>query len=294
MQPNPKPLMRPDGSFDVVRLGVQKSWGRDLYHWLLTIRWLAFLSLLTAGYLLLNLVFALLYGLEPQGVQNIQRDFWDHFFFSVQTMSTVGYGFMYPVSVYSQSLMVLQSLVGFLYTAVSTGLIFAKFSRLQARVLFSENTLIHPYEGQQVLTFRAANLRNAHIVDATLKLSLAINEVSQEGMSHRRIYDLKLVRDTSPLFALVWNVYHPLTHDSPLWQHDLESLKAGSAALLLTFSGVDDRLGQVLHTRHAYNWDQLRFQQRFVDIISQNDGQRIIDYRKFHLYEPVVQQGPAV
>lgn len=274
--------MQPDGSFDIVRIGMPASWSRDLYHFLLTSRWRTFFVVLIFVYLCSNLIFAGLYALDAAGVSNA-RSFWDLYFFAVQTMSTVGYGAMVPQSPWAHAVMVLQSVYGFVLTAISTGLVFAKFSRVRARVLFSREALIHIQDGRPVLTFRAANQRSSHILDATLSLTLVRDEISLEGQRLRRFYTLPLLRDASPLFALVWNIYHVIDENSPLWGATQASLQEGYASLLITFHGIDDGLSQSLHTRHAYNFGDIRFGRRFCDIIGQSpDGRRSIDYTRFH------------
>lgn len=274
-------LMRQDGSFDIDRIGLKTSWQRDLYHFLLSSRWAVFLLLLIGTYLLSNLLFSLLYALDAAHISHAEN-FIQIFFFSIQTMSTVGYGTMAPESFYTQVIMTLQLVFSFVFTAISTGMVFAKFSQVRARVLFSDRALIHLYEGKPVLTFRCANERSSQIIDATLRLTLARDEIGESGRS-RRFYTLSLLRDSSPLFALVWNVYHVIDEASPLWGATPEQLKANHSALLITFNGMDEVLAQQMHTRYAYNSDEILFGERFEDIIGDHpDGRRFIDYRGFH------------
>ncbi|HEY9842210.1 MAG: ion channel [Candidatus Sericytochromatia bacterium] len=275
-------LMKPDGSFNIDRLGLRPSYSRDLYHFLLTSSWPVFLSLLIGVYLLSNLVFALCYSLDPAGISHT-GSFADIFFFAVQTMSTVGYGAMAPQSIFAHLVMVVQLVYGFVLTAISTGLVFAKFSRVRARVLFSSQALIHRFQDVTVLTFRAANQRSSQILDATVRLTLARDEIGIDGQRMRRFYTLRLLRDSSPLFALVWNVYHVIDEQSPLWGLDAADLQGNFSTLLITFSGMDDALSQPMHTRHAYNPSEILFKRRFQDIIGQNpDGRRYVNYLLFH------------
>jgi len=280
-----KPIhIRPNGSFNVQRHGMRKSFGRDLYHFFISCRWWLFLVLLIGLYMLLNLCFAGLYALDPVGISQAQPgSLKDAFFFSVQTMSTVGYGSMSPVTTYAHTLMVVQSVVSYLFTALSTGLVFAKFAKVRAQVLFSQKALIQPYNGKPALTFRAANERSSQIVEATVKVFFSRNEFSQEGVRERRIYDLSLLRDSTPLFSLVWNVYHPIEPGTPLYGETEASLIAGQCTLMITFTGIDDVLGQTVHSRYAYNAHEILFNHRFVDIIDIDDeGVRSVNYLHFH------------
>lgn len=282
--------IRPDGSFNLERIGLKRTPGGDLYHFLLVSSWPQCLGLLIGTYLVSNLIFAVIYGFDPQGISNLEpANLWGRFFFSIQTMSTVGYGGMAPYSGFAHSIMVIQSLYGFLLTAVSTGLIFAKFSKVSARVLYSKNILMHRLGSENVLTFRAANERSVNIVDARVKLVLAQDEVTAEGQAFRRIYDLELKRKTSPLFALLWNVYHVITPESPLFGCTPEELASKNIVLMISLQGVDDALGQLTHSRHAYQWNDIVFNQRFVDVIgAQPNGKRFVDYRTFHDFtEPI-------
>ena len=260
-----------------------KSPLKDAYHQLLSMSWPAFLTLLVGVYLGISFVFALLYAMIPGGISNSSGTLDECFFFAIQTMSTVGYGGLAPQTPAAHWLMVTQSIIGFLLTAVSTGLMFAKFSRVQAEVLFSHPALIHIYDGQPVLTFRAANKRNTQIVDAQLNVTLAYNDTTREGIPVRRLYDLELQRQRSPLFSLVWNVYHDITPESPLYGLNKKDLVDRNVSILVTLYGIDDSLGTILHTRHAYDAEQIFFHQRFANIIElKPNGERIIDYQYFH------------
>jgi len=276
--------INPDGSFNVDRRGIHASLRHDLYHFLQAASWARLIALLSLLYILANLVFALLYLPGLAGLANARSgSFADAFFFSVQTMSTVGYGYLAPQSLYINLIMVIESVFGFLLTAVATGLIFAKFSRVRARVLFSQVAVIHTLNGKKVLSFRAANQRHAEIVDASIKVALTRDEQTAEGYFLRRFYDLKLERDTSPLFALVWNIYHVIDESSPLFGKNAEDIQNEASVLLVSFSGIDDHLVQTLHTRHAYNSGDIHFGRRLTDIIGwSEEGRRFVDYRRFH------------
>lgn len=275
--------LRREGYFIVDRYGLRTGPMKDIYHQILSLSWRWFLVLLIGVYLGINFIFALLYHFMPGGVSSTSGTLLDHFFFAVETMSTVGYGGMAPQTLAAHLIMVIQSIIGFLLTAVSTGLMFAKFSRVKAEVLFSRHALIHLFNGKPVLTFRAANKRNSQIVDAQINVTLVYDEVTKEGLFMRRLQDLKLTRQRTPLFALVWNVYHEIDSDSPLYGLSPQDLLDKKMSLMITFYGIDDSLGQGLHTRQAYSSKDFLFYERFQDIIQQkSDGARKVDYRLFH------------
>ena len=188
--PSAYAYLRRDGYFVMERYGLRTGAIKDIYHQILSLSWRWFLLLLIGVYLGINFLFALLYTFIPNGISGTSETLLDHFFFAVETMSTVGYGAMAPQTLAAHVLMVIQSIIGFLLTAVSTGLMFAKFSRVKAEVLFSRHVLIHLLNGQPVLTFRAANKRNAQIVDAQINVTLVYDEVTEEGLFMRRLKDL--------------------------------------------------------------------------------------------------------
>lgn len=279
------PLINPDGSLRIEKKGLKFSFWHDFYYFLISASWFYLLGIISALFLISNMMFACGYWLSGNGISNAQPgSFGDAFFFSVQTMSTIGYGTMSPQNMSTHILVVSESIYGFLFLALITGVIFSKFSRVNARVLFSQNMLTQTHNGQRVLTFRAANQRSSNIVEAQIRVSLALNETTQEGERFRQIYDLKLTRDRSPLFALVWNVFHPLDESSPLWQKNQEDLEESEAVFIITFMGIDDTMGETVHTRHLYSWQDIYWDAYFKNlIIEKKDGSRMIDYTNFHL-----------
>jgi inward rectifier potassium channel len=276
--------LKPNGSLNIERIGLSPSLRHDFYHLLQTASWQRLIALLSLVYLCANFCFALIYWPGLTGLANARAgSFADAFFFSVQTMSTIGYGYLAPQSMYINCVAVFESLFGFLLTAVSTGLIFAKFSRVRARVMFSEKAVVHTHDGKKILTFRAANQRHGEIVDASINVSLTRDDLTAEGHYFRRIFDLKLERKNSPLFALVWNIIHVIDEDSPLYGLASDDLAKTHSILLITFSGIDDHLAQTLHTRHAYNHANIVFGERLADIVqTRTDGSRLVNYLDFH------------
>jgi inward rectifier potassium channel len=257
----------------------------DLYHSLITWSWVRLFGTMGVAYVAVIALFALIYMALGDGAIEHARleSFEDAFFFSFQTMATIGYGHMLPKSTAANLISVLQVMLGLAGTALSTGLVFAKFARPTARVLFSRVAVVTPFDGQPALLFRVANERANQIVEAQLNVALLLDEVTAEGEHVRRAYDLTLRRERSLLFSLTWLAVHPIGPGSPLHGLTADRLTAGSAALIVSLTGLDEHLGQMVHARHVYAAEDLRFGQRFVDVIQVlPDGGRLIDYGRFH------------
>ena len=280
--------MNSDGTVNIERLGMETSWWRDLYHFLLKTTWRQSLLLIAGAYLVLNLAFAVLFWLPGDAIAGAEPgSFLDAFFFSVQTCSTIGYGGMSPAGLYGNVMVTAEALVGLLFTAMSTGLLFAKFATPTSRVRFSRTAIIGTHDGRRVLMFRMANERSNQIVDATTNVAIIREETTKEGEHLRRFYDLPLRRARTPVFSLGWTVYHEITADSPLADKTAEELVAQDAVILVTVMGTDSTLSQTVNARHAYNAPDIQFDRRFVDLVSRGpDGRRRIDYSAFHDTEP--------
>lgn len=275
---------------NIERIGVTHSYWGDLYHILLTISWPAFIVLVSGFYLLINCLFAIAYSVNADAIANIRPGhFQDIFFFSVQTMAAIGYGAMYPTSNYTHSLVVIQSIFGLFFVAVTTGLVFARFSLPTARILYSNVAVVAPFNGVPTLMFRTANERRNYILEAQLWVTLVRDEVTEEGEHIRRFHDLPLVRSHTPVFSLSWTAMHRLTADSPFYGETPESLREGRVEIIVTLTGLDETLSQTIHARHAFSAYEIFWNHKFVDIISTNEaGGSIIDYNHFHTIEPLI------
>ena len=269
---------------DVVVIGRDTQGLGDLYHDLLTLSWLRFLGLAFLIYLAINLAFGLAYFVDPKGVSHTGAwSFGDAFFLSVQTFGTIGYGALAPQDLYANLVVTVESFVSLGSVAVLTGVIFARVSRPSARVMFSRNALVTTYDGRPTLLFRAANQRGNYIVEADVSMNLARQTLTQEGLSIRRMLDLKAVRSRSPLFALSWMGLHVIDEDSPLYGATAESLMAESAEIVVVISGVDESFASRIHARHSYLAEEILFDKQFADILSiDDDGRRVVDYSRFH------------
>lgn len=280
--PYPRTLIEGGRSHVVVK-GLRRRRLSDFYHWMLTVSWARFFGLMLGVYVGVNLVFGGLYWLSG-GLAGARRgSFADAFFFSVQTLGTIGYGAMTPRSLAANLLVTGEAFVSIALTAIATGLIFARVSRPTARVVFSRFALVNIFEGRPTLMFRAGNVRANQILEAQVTLTYAHQVETPEGVGYRRFETLRTVRSSSPLFALSWTVMHVIDEASPLHQRERESLLAEHGELIVVISGVDETFAQRIHARHAYLPHEIVWGRRFADVLSTAaDGRRTIDYARFH------------
>ena len=242
---------------------------------------------MAAGYLAINTAFAFAYLVDPGGVANAQPgSFADHFFFSVQTLGSIGYGRMWPRSLYCNEIVTLEAFVGLFNLAIATGLLFARFSRPTARIMFSDIAVVSPFDGQPALMFRAANRRRNAVVEAEVSLSLVRDVVTAEGVKMRRFYDLPVVRSRTPLFFMSWQVIHRIDQDSPLWGETSDSLRQKRVEILAVMKGLDETFASTIHARGSYTAEQIVWNRAFTDIVTTDqDGRRLLDFRRFHQAE---------
>ena len=287
--PPPVRIEKRDGRLTIVGMGAWHSYWRDPYHLLLTIPWSGFLALTTLGYFATNALFALIYLAGGDCIANARHgSFSDAFFFSVQTMDTIGYGAMYPRTFYANMVVTLEALIGLLGVAMGTGLAFARFSRPTARVTFSSVAVIAPYNGVPTLMFRTANQRRNQILEAQLRVRLVRDEISQEGHFMRRFHDLKLLRSQNPIFSLTWTAMHQIDEHSPLYGVTAQMLAEAETMLVISLTGIDETVSQTIYARHTFVAHEILWNVRFVDIVSRSkDGERSIDYTRFHDVMPV-------
>ena len=291
--PSPRIVNR-DGTFNFQVTGRNNATLADLYHFLMRASWRWLLGAIVVAYLSINLAFALGYWLVSDQVANMAPDsFGDAFFFSVQTLATIGYGAMAPTGPVAHGLVTAEALVGLLGVAMVSGLMFAKFSRPTARIAFSNVALIAPWNGTPTFLFRMANERANQVTSAEVTVVLTRDERTAEGAHIRRFYDLVLQRNKSAMFALTWAVYHTIDEHSPLYGETPESLARRNAAFIITVSGIDDTFASSIHARHAYSAADLRWNHRFVDVVEFGDGDvRIIHFERLHDAVPLA-DGPT-
>ena len=271
----------------VERRNIRRAPLADLYHNLIARSWGRLLGLLVVVYLTANVVFATLYDVGGDCIAGA-HGFKDLFFFSVQTLSTIGYGTMSPQTTYAHVLVTFQAFSGTLFLALVTGLVFAKFSRPTARVMWSKHAVLVERDGKRLLQFRMGNERANQIVEAQLRVALARTEITPDGERMRRFYDLKLQRDRNVIFVLTWTAVHEIDASSPLHGLSVDEMKAQGFQLIGSLIGMDETFSQQVHSRHTYLPDDFVLDMRFADIIgTEPDGARYVDYARFDTLVPM-------
>jgi inward rectifier potassium channel len=259
----------------------------DFYHHLLTSSWPALLLQIVIAFVVINTLFACGYYLDG-GIENARPgSFSDVFFFSVETIATIGYGKMSPTTMISQILMSVEAVCGLINFALITGLIFAKFSRPTARVRFSRVAVISKRDGVPSLMFRMANVRSSQIVEAQIHVAFSRDERTREGEYVRRFYDLELARYRNGIFAYSWTAVHPIQPGSPFYGATSEAMIKAQANLTVSLTGIDEVFSQTVHARYSYRAADIIWGARLADIIDETAelGARF-NYANFDEFEP--------
>ena len=266
--------------YDLEVIGGARPSFADLYHVLLTVRWWAAFAFIVGAYLLLNAIFAALYRLVG-GVANVDS-FLDAFFFSVQTMGTIGYGAMAPVTRAANALVVLESITGLVVTALATGLVFVRFSRVRSKIRFSKHATISPHEGVPTLSLRIGNERLAPIVEANVRLHMTSTIRTREGTTHYKPFALALVNDRLPTLTSAMTLRHVIDATSPLAKDTPDTLAEGEVEFVLSLHGTDETSLQMVHTRNVWSYKRILWGMRLADVMEEVSSTRLVlDLRKF-------------
>jgi len=278
------------GQVEFVKVNVGAWQPRDVYQWLLALRWPQFAALVAAVYITLNLLFATLYSLDRESIAGSTGGSWffDCFFFSVQTLATVGYGHMYPQTLYGHVISTIEIMSGIFLLAVVTGLIFVRFSRPVARIAFSRRLVISALNGQPTLMVRVGNQHQHSIVDTEFRIMFMRDEPLVEGGDFRYFYTLKLHFDKLIIFPAALTLRHVIDKSSPLYGATLESLRNSRALFAVSVSGIDPVIAAPVQAQQDYSWRDVRFGERFVEIYTESGrGQLTVDYGRLHDTEAV-------
>jgi inward rectifier potassium channel len=276
-----------DGSYNVSRTGLPFFRSLNLYHYLLTISWGVFFLLIVAFYFGVNVLFAIGYFLcGPDALHGSHAiaagdRLLEDFFFSVQTLATIGYGGLSPSGLTANILVTFQALAGGLGFALATGLLFARFSRPSAKIIFSEKAIIAPYREMTAFEFRIVNANSNELVDVNATVSLSRVE-EYNGKRVRRFYGLSLEREQVRFFPLHWVIVHPIDKNSPLHGVTHEELEKSDAEFLVLLTATDDTSSQTVHARSSYKYDELVWGAKFSDMFTTDPGEIGIDVRKLH------------
>jgi inward rectifier potassium channel len=293
---NEQRLLNRDGTFNPRRRGLPFFASLSVYHYMLTIGWSRFFAIVVGGYLAVNSLFALAYlacganSLLATSPAIVGTPFWRAFFFSVETLATIGYGNVTPNGMPAYFVMTAESLVGLLIFALGTGILFSRFSRPTAGVLFSETAVVAPYRGKTALMFRITNGRSNQLVELEAKV-----QFSRIDGSLRKYDQVSLERSRVTFFPLSWTIVHPIDEKSPLFGKTSEELVASEAEFLILLAGTDETFSQTVHARSSYKPHEIRFGHRFVNIYNPvgADGIVSIDVRKLSDTEPSDDDGIA-
>jgi inward rectifier potassium channel len=284
----PSPVFRPGALPHRQRLAVVKgqdlSRFTDFYHTVLRAPWWLFFLGLAAVFVLVNAVFASAYVMDRGGIEHARPgSFWDAFIFSAQTIGSINYSVMVPKSNYVNLIVIIEAFAGILMIALFTGIIFARFSRPFARVVFSKVAVITPFDGVPTLMFRTANQRGNQVLDASITVTLARQHETREGAIFRRFEELKLVRARTALFALSWTIMHVIDETSPLFGISEDEMYDKQMEIIALLSGADATMAETIYARYSYRPDDIRRDHRFVDVLSLSPkGQRVVDLTRFH------------
>jgi inward rectifier potassium channel len=285
----PKSVSVRSGQVEFLKLNLQRWEYRDIYQWLLALKWPEFAALIAGIYIILNLVFAEFYELGSGSIAGLRSgSYADAFFFSVQTLATVGYGHWYPQTLYGHIVTTIEIIVGMFGLAVMTGLIFVRFSRPAARILFSKAIVIGSLNGRPTLMLRVGNLRAQSMVEAEFRILFTRDEPIVEADTFRYFYNLKLHFDRLTSFPAALTLRHTIDEQSPLFGETAESLAKSRAMFVASVIGIDPVIPAAVQTQHDYTWRDVRFGERFVEIYSEPvDGKLTVDFGRLHDTEPV-------
>lgn len=275
-------LVNKDGSFNVTRKGLNYFSSLSLYHYLLDISWYRFIAVASLGYICMNLFFGIIYmiigieGLKGSQPSGLLEELFQAFFFSVQTSSTIGYGHITPGSFSADLVVTIESFIGLLGFALVTGLVFARFSRPTAKILFSTRAAVGPFKDITAFMFRIINARKNQIIELEAQLHFScVEEV--EGKKKRMFRQLPLERTRVPFFPLSWTIVHPIDKDSPMYGKTHEDLLNQEAEFMILLTGMDDTFNQTVFSRSSYKADEIVFGKKFKLIYrKETDGKAIV------------------
>jgi inward rectifier potassium channel len=279
-----KPRVVRIGGREIIAEGLHLNFWADLSHRCMTASWPSFIAGAALVFFVFNAIFACVYWIGDQPISNVTGGAYiDYFYFSIETLSTAGYGDMHPQTHYGHFVAAVELFTGIFSMSLMTGLIFARFSRPSARLLFADSPVVSNHEGAPTLMIRFANERQNVIANATARLWMFKNTITAEGQPFRRFQELRLLSNESPALALSWTLHHVVDENSPLFGMAPDDLEATKVTLMVVVSGYDVVAAQTVHARKAYDRSEIRFGHRYVDVLDIADDGRIrIDYGRFH------------
>lgn len=281
------PIPVRSGRTEFLKINAARGGWRDGYHWVLSLKWPQFALFLLGSYVAINLFFGALYWLGD-GIADLPRGFPYAFFFSVETLATVGYGHNYPATLYAHIIVTIEIFIGMIWLAVITGLIFVRFARPTARILFSDNIVIGNHDGKPSLMFRVANLRHTSMADARFRITFSRDERVQEGEMIRRFYPLAVYPAHMIRFPAALTIRHTIDEESPLYGETAVSLEKSDAFFLASVTSYEEVIAASVQSQQDYAHEDIRWGERFVDIYEELEGRKLqVDYGRIHHTEAV-------
>lgn len=281
-----------DGSVNIKRLGVGNHVSFDVYHWLITTSWKRFISIVLLGYIMINTLFALLYFIigadKFGGITQVSgmEDFLQLFFFSAQTLTTVGYGHIYPNSTLISSIAAIESMFGLLGFALATGILYGRFSRPKADIEYSNEALISPYKDHTGFMFRIANQKQNELIELDCQLALAINNPETKK---REFHFLELERQKINFLPSSWTIVHPINEVSPLYAYTEKGFEESDAEFIILLKAINDTYSQTVYSRRSYKPSEIVWNAKFTPVksIPNNKGGISINLKDIHEFEKI-------
>ena len=263
------------GRYSLTKKGVSKYDWADPYGMAVRLGWRRFLVTIICIYVLFTAFFAFAYMLEPGAVGNARpHAFFDYFFFSLETLATVGYGELFPATFYGHCVAAAEILTGVFFSAILTGLVFVRFSKPRAKFVFADHPVVTMHNGIPTLMLRVGNGRAAVLADARVKMSVLLTEDSKEGTSFRRTHELLLARSSIPVFALTWTIMHAIDEHSPLHGLDASAFVTDDVRMFVSLEARDPDLATIVHELHDYDPSDVMFGMRYADVITLDESKR--------------------
>lgn len=286
-------IISDDGSFNIQRKGLQNFSIPNIYHYLITISWGKFFLLITISFLLANIFFGGIYAFIGEEAlafppdKDLNNPFIRGFFFSVQTITTIGFGHIAPIGLTANTIVTFESMIGLFAQALGTGLLFARFSRPTARVKFSPNAIITPFQGGKALMFRIVNLNHNELIEMQAKVLFTYTE-NKDEKSKKGYYGLDLERSKIAFFPMAWTIVHPIDEKSPLWGKTEKELEEMNAEFLVLLTGTEETFAQMVHSRNSYKYYEIEWNVKFANIMGKDEfGNIFVDVNKLHETEKV-------
>lgn len=291
-------LLNHDGSFNLKRKGLTWQQKFSPYHWLISITWRNFLLMIVLLYITINFLFAFIYyslGVDTHllGVlaTSEQEKFMEAFFFSAQTLTTVGYGRINPIGIYSSCIAAIEAFTGLISFALITGILYGRFSKPTAKILFSDNAIFAPYRNINAFMFRIANGRNNQLIEIEVQVTMSYTDI-ENTTSQRRYVQLKLERDKINFFPITWTIVHPIDINSPLEGFSLEDLEEADAEFFIIIKAFDDTFCQTVYSRNSYKYNELISGVKFVPNFTNDvDGATVLYLDKLNDHIPAPLNG---